>query len=240
MKWKKESILCYRVGANFKNSNWNGPRKLFFSKRGAMEFLLIFNRGFKKYFGQSQISSAPCSRYFMAGPLVLKIGRILFISHSLQTRKLYSIVPKVPFKFFNSKEINIYIWEIYTHRDLSPMPAEWWPVLAESKGLFIWGKTPHLPDPGLRGEIPPSHRILSIFILRLHDERNTTGIVKSHLTWSGISPGWGEIFPYKRNTTGMVRWSEIIRWFLLVSSFWFHGRKTLLHLASQPRCWQVR
>ena len=106
--------------------------------------------------------------------------------------------------------------------------------------LFIWGKTPHLPDPGLRGEMPPSNRILCIFISRLHDERNTTGIVKSHLTRGGISPGWGEIFPYKRNTTGMVRWNEIFRWFSLVSSFWFHGRDTLLHLASQARGWQVR
>ena len=50
-------------------------------------------------------------------------------------------------------------------------------------------KTPHLPDPGLRGEIQPSKRILCIFILHLHDERNTNGIVKSHLTRGGISPG---------------------------------------------------
>ena len=65
------------------------------------------------------------------------------------------------------------------------------------KGLFIWGKTPHLPDPELRGEIPPSHKILCIFISRLYDERNTTSVVTSHLTRGGISPGWGEIFPYK-------------------------------------------
>ena len=92
----------------------------------------------------------------------------------------------------------------------------------------------------LRGEIPPSNGILCIFNSRLHDERNTTGIVKSHLTRGGISPGWGEIFPYKRNTTGMVRWNEMFRWFSLVSSFWFHGRETLIHLASQPRGWQAR
>ena len=66
------------------------------------------------------------------------------------------------------------------------------------------GKTPHLPDLGLRGEIPPFNRILCFFISRLHDERNTTGIVKSHLTRGGISPGRGEIFPHKRNATGMV------------------------------------
>ena len=109
-----------------------------------------------------------------------------------------------------------------------------------SKGLFIWGKTPHLPGPVLRGEIPPSNKILCSFISRLHEEHNTTGIVKSHLTRGGISPRWGEIFPYKRNTTGMVRWIESIRWFSLVSSSWFHGRETLLHLTSQPRRWQVR
>ena len=38
-------------------------------------------------------------------------------------------------------------------------------------------KTPHKPEPGLRGEIPPCNRILCIFISRLHDESNTTGIV---------------------------------------------------------------
>ena len=92
----------------------------------------------------------------------------------------------------------------------------------------------------LRGEIPPSNKILCSFISRLHEEHNTTGIVKSHLTRGGISPRWGEIFPYKRNTTGMVRWIESIRWFSLVSSSWFHGRETLLHLTSQPRRWQVR
>ena len=48
-----------------------------------------------------------------------------------------------------------------------------------NKGLFMRRKTHHLPDLGLRGEIPPSHRmippsdrILGIFISRLHDERN--------------------------------------------------------------------
>ena len=58
-------------------------------------------------------------------------------------------------------------------------------------------------------EIPPSHRILCIFILRLHDERNTTGIVKSHLTRGGISPERGEICPYKRNTTGICTVGQI-------------------------------
>ena len=64
---------------------------------------------------------------------------------------------------------------------------KWLKIL--SWGLFISGKTPHLPDPGLRGEIPPSNRSLCIFISRLHDERNTTGIVKSYLTGGGILPG---------------------------------------------------
>ena len=109
-----------------------------------------------------------------------------------------------------------------------------------TKALFTWGKTPHLPGPVLRGEIPPSNKILCSFISRLHEEHNTTGIVKSHLTRGEISPRWGKIFPYKRNTTGMVRWIESIRWFSLVSSSWFHGRETLLHLTSQPRGWQVR
>ena len=86
----------------------------------------------------------------------------------------------------------------------------------------------------------PIESFVYIFILRSHDERNTTGIVKSHLTRSGISPGWSAIFPYKRNTSGKVRRIEIICWFLLVSPFWFHGRETLLHLAFQPRGWQVR
>ena len=40
---------------------------------------------------------------------------------------------------------------------------------------------------------------------RVHDGCNTTGIVKSHLTKGEISPGRSENFPYKRNTTGMVR-----------------------------------
>ena len=106
-----------------------------------------------------------------------------------------------------------------------------------TKGLFIWGKTHHLPDPGLRSEIPPSNRILCFFISRLHDERNTSGIVKFHLNRGGIFPDWGEFLRYKRNTTGMVSWIEIVPWFLLVNSFWFRGRETLLHLANAVINW---
>ena len=80
--------------------------------------------------------------------------------------------------------------------------------------------------------------ILCFFISRLHDERNTTGIVKSHLTRGGISPGWGENFPCKRNTTGMVRWIEYIRWFSLVSSSWFHGEGDFTQPRLSARVWQ--
>ena len=88
-------------------------------------------------------------------------------------------------------------------------------IICQFKGLFICGKTLLLPDPGLRGEIPPSNRILFIFISRLYDERNTTGIVKSHLTRCGISPGWGEIFHINR--TPPVKWGELE---LFVVSHW--------------------
>ena len=43
------------------------------------------------------------------------------------------------------------------------------PCLYEEKHL-------NLPELGLRGEIPPSRRILCIFISRLQDECNTTRI----------------------------------------------------------------
>ena len=44
-----------------------------------------------------------------------------------------------------------------------------------------------MPDPGaeVRFDLPIESMF---FISRLHDERNTTGIVKSHLTGGGISP----------------------------------------------------
>ena len=35
-----------------------------------------------------------------------------------------------------------------------------------------------MPDPGLTGEIPSSHRILCIYISHLYDERNTIGMVR--------------------------------------------------------------
>ena len=55
-----------------------------------------------------------------------------------------------------------------------------------SQRAVFMRKTPHLPDLGLRDEIPPSNRIHCIFISRLRDERNSTGIVKSHFTRGGF------------------------------------------------------
>ena len=72
--------MCYgQIRANFKNSNWNGPRKSFFSARGATEIFTSFQKGLWKIFGQSQISSAPCSRYFMTGPWA-NVNPIKFLS----------------------------------------------------------------------------------------------------------------------------------------------------------------
>ena len=37
--------------------------------------------------------------------------------------------------------------------------------MKEAKALFIWGKAPHLPDPGLTGEVNFSHCLYEIFHL---------------------------------------------------------------------------
>ena len=41
-----------------------------------------------------------------------------------------------------------------------------------TKALFIWGKTPHLPDPGLTGEVNFSHCLYEISHLACQGEVN--------------------------------------------------------------------
>ena len=54
-----------------------------------------------------------------------------------------------------------------------------------SKALFIWGKTPRLPDPGLRGEVDFSHCLYEIFHLTCQPRG-------WEVRWSKVSLPWNQ------------------------------------------------
>ena len=86
--------------------------------------------------------------------------------------------------------------------------------MAQFKGLFIWAKILHRPDPGLASDISPSHRTQLIiqFAFTCEIKIHSTLRICWNLTSQEMKFHSGEVKSFHLNAKLPVRWLDLFQW----------------------------